>query len=55
MTTNAATATFDIPGPFAIADQDGNPFYYRFKVDVRGPSGLLNLTDAPVTVRLDSL
>jgi len=53
--TNTPTATFDLPDPFPIYDEDGGPIYYRFKVDVLGPSGLLNLIDRPVTVRLDSI
>lgn len=55
VTTNAPTATLSLPDPLPVANEDGAPLYYRFKVDAVGSSGLVNLADAPVTVRLDLL
>jgi hypothetical protein len=53
--TNDALVTFDLPDPLPVNDDDGNKIYYRFKVDVENSSGLLNLTDSPVTTSLDSI
>ena len=53
VTTNAPTATFSLPDPLPVADEDGMPIFYRFKIGAAGSSGLVNLVDAPVTVRLD--
>lgn len=55
VTTNLATATLSLPDPLPVADEDGTPLYYRFKVGAVGSSGLVNIIDAPVTVRLDLL
>lgn len=53
--TNSAQASFALPAPLPTADEDGDPIYYRFKVDVENSSGLLNLLDAPITVDLADL
>jgi hypothetical protein len=50
--TNSTQPSFALPAPLPTADEDGDPIYYRFKVDVENSSGLLNLLDAPVTVDL---
>jgi hypothetical protein len=53
--TNSAQPSFALPTPLPIADEDGDPIYYRFKVDVENSSGLLNLSDAPITVDLSAV
>jgi hypothetical protein len=53
--TNDATMFFDLQNALAVNDEDGDPIYYRFKVDVQGASGLLNNFESPVIVRLDEL
>lgn len=55
ITTNDATAFYDLQEALPVDDEDDNLIYYRFKVDVEGPSGLLNTTDKPVIVTLDKL
>ncbi|HET9638388.1 MAG TPA: hypothetical protein VFP12_04200 [Allosphingosinicella sp.] len=50
--TNSAQPSFALPTALPSADEDGDPIYYRFKVDVENSSGLLNLLDAPITVNL---
>lgn len=50
--TNAAQPSFALPAALPVVDEDGQPIYYRFKVDVENSSGLLNLLDAPITVNL---
>lgn len=55
VTTNQPTATLSLPDPLPIADEDGTPLFYRFKIGAAGSSGLVNLVEAPVTVRLDLL
>lgn len=53
--TNSAQPSFVLPTPLPIANEDGDPIYYRFKVDVENSSGLLNLSDAPITVDLSTM
>jgi hypothetical protein len=55
LATNDPAPILDLPDPLPVNDDDANTIYYRFKFDVEGSSGLLNLVDAPVTVRLDTL
>jgi hypothetical protein len=50
--TNSALPSHTLTAPLPVADEDGDPIYYRFKVDVENSSGLLNLLDAPITVDL---
>ena len=53
--TNDAAPFFDLPDALPVNNEDGDPIYYRFKIDVEGSAGLLNTYDAPVTTRLDLL
>ena len=53
--SNAATLTFDLADALPPANEDGDPIYYRFKIEVENSSGLLNVSSEPVTVRLDQL
>jgi hypothetical protein len=53
--TNDPAPAFDLPDALPVNDQDGNPIYYRFKIDVESSGGLLNTYDTPVTARLDLL
>ena len=53
--SNADTLTFDLADALPPANEDGDPIYYRFKVDLENSSGLLNTSSSPVTVRLDQL
>ncbi|MEA3063707.1 MAG: hypothetical protein QOJ27_135, partial [Sphingomonadales bacterium] len=51
--TNEATASFALADALPIADEDGAPIFYRFAIDAVGPSDLVNVDRAPVTVKLD--
>jgi hypothetical protein len=52
VTSNDPSPVFALPDALPVNDADQNPIYYRFKVDVEGPSGLVNSVDTPITVSL---
>ena len=41
---------FDATALLPREDEDGNPIYHRFRVQVENSSGLFNLTDCPLTL-----
>ncbi len=41
---------FDVTAILPREDEDGNPIYHRFRVQVENSSGLFNLTDCPLTL-----
>jgi hypothetical protein len=53
--SNAAQLRFDLALTLPMTNEDNEPIYYRFKVDVANSSGLLNRRDAPITVNLADL
>lgn len=52
LNSNDDQLNLDLVDPLAPVNEDGDPIYYRFKVDVANSSGLLNLTSSPATVCL---
>ncbi len=53
--SNDTVIELDLPDALPAYDEDGDPIYYRFRVDVENSSGLFNIEPAPVTVSLVSL
>ncbi|ESQ75646.1 hypothetical protein [Asticcacaulis sp. AC402] len=52
--SNALSLSMDLPEALPVYDVENNLIYYRFKVDVEGASGLVNIVSAPVIISLHS-
>ena len=55
LASNAPLLSVDLAQLPPKTDEDGNPIYHRFKIDVENSSGLLNRRAAPITVDLTTL
>lgn len=53
--SNDSLVTFDLPDPLAVAADDGQILFHRIRIQVEGPSGLVNAVQHPVTIRLDTI
>lgn len=55
VTTNDGAPVFDLPEPLPPVTEDGDPIFYRFKIDAESSGGRTNRLDAPAIVDLTTL